>query len=77
MLSWLWVNPDGALSCGANTCGVIHGRWLDWNVARPHELAELAALATARHETLRCQCGAVEYDPASRTVREARDGDTQ
>lgn len=41
-----------------------------WHVLREPELAELAALAAARRTTLRCACGQLEYDRASRTVRE-------
>jgi hypothetical protein len=66
---WLWINPLGHLSCGAASCQPATSE-NGWHVLNPVELAELAALAQARRSTLRCQCGAVEYDPASRTVRE-------
>lgn len=76
---WLWGNRAGAISCGAHGCGGPNTgpRAHDWAPLRPHELAELGALAAARRETLRCQCGAVEYDRVSRMVRETREGDTQ
>jgi hypothetical protein len=43
-------------------------------VLRDIELVELATLAAARKTTVRCFCGGVEYDPASRTVRERTTG---
>lgn len=67
---WLWISEDGKLSCGAQRCTAPAPN--GWHVLRYPELAELAELAKAQHTTLRCRCGAVEYDPASRTVRERR-----
>ena len=66
--SWLWGDRHGHVSCGAAGCTTnCHGVWAKLTV---QELAEWGALAKAHRTTLRCRCGAVEYDPASRTVRE-------
>jgi len=65
---WLWGDRHGHVSCGATGCAPnCHGVWAKLN---PSELAEWGALALSHRTTLRCRCGAVEYDPASRTVRE-------
>lgn len=64
---WLWGDRHGALSCGASACSLPRR---EYHPLSPIELAELGALAKAHRTTLRCRCGAVEYDPESRTVRE-------
>lgn len=68
---WLWLTYEGHISCGSDRCRPAQAG--PSHVLNPVELAELAALARAQRTTLRCRCGAVEYDPASRTVREAND----
>jgi len=65
---WLWMNRRGKISCGGPACRPVADG--GWGVLRDIELNELSALAAARKTTVRCLCGAVEYDPASRTVRE-------
>ena len=66
---WLWINRRGAISCGGPGCRPSTSPG-GWGVLSQIELAELGALATANKTTVHCICGGVEYDPASRTVRE-------
>lgn len=66
---WLWVNHDGRITCGNIAC-TRRPVGDDWILADPIELAELAALAAARGERVRCTCGALEYHPAAQAVRE-------
>lgn len=65
---WLWIDRRGRIACGGPACHPTSAG--GWGVLTDIELAELGVLATAHKTTVRCYCGAVEYDPASRTVRE-------